>query len=70
MTSGRFTPMDRLALRFVVAGIVIIVGGIAIATTGAGIGEAPEWKGALVAALGAGLIVSGVRRQMRRDTDC
>lgn len=59
--------MDRLALRFVVAGIVIVAGGIAIATTGAGIGEAPEWKGAVVVSLGIGLIVSGIRRQMRRD---
>jgi hypothetical protein len=51
-----------LTIRFAVAGLVIIVGGVAIAATGAGVGEGAVWKGALVAAAGAGLIVSGIVR--------
>jgi hypothetical protein len=54
-----------LTLRFIIAGTVIIVAGIAIAVTGAGVGESPEAKAAVVAAAGAGLIVTGILRQFR-----
>ena len=57
--------MNPLAFRFVFAGIVIIVAGIAIATSGAGVGEGAVWKGSLVGAAGAGLIISGLLRQFR-----
>ena len=49
--------------RFILAGAVIIAGGVAIAMTGAGVGEGALWKGAAVAALGAGLIVTGFLRR-------
>ncbi len=61
--------MNPLTLRFIIAGLVIIVAGIAIAVTGAGVGEAPELKGAVVAAAGAGLIVSGLVRQFRPPSE-
>ncbi len=57
--------MNPLNLRFIIAGIVIVVAGIAIAVTGAGVGEAPEVKGAVVAAAGGGMIVTGILRQLR-----
>lgn len=55
--------MNPLSLRFLIAGSVIVVGGIAIAVTGAGVGEGAGWKGAVVIAAGAGLIVSGWMRR-------
>lgn len=57
------SKLNPLALRFVIAGTVIVIGGIAIAVTGAGVGEGAVWKGALVALAGFGLIVSGVSRR-------
>ncbi len=59
---ARREKMNPLTLRFITAGVVIIVGGIAIAVTGVGVGEGAVWKGAVVAAAGAGLIVSGLLR--------
>lgn len=55
--------MNPLALRFVIAGGVILVGGIAIAVTGAGVGEGAHWKGAVVMLAGIGLILSGILRR-------
>ena len=49
--------------RFLLAGAVIIAGGIAIALSGAGVGEGALWKGAAVALLGAGLIATGLLRR-------
>jgi len=57
--------MNPLNLRFIIAGVVIIVAGIAIATTGAGVGEGAVTKGAIVAAAGGGLIATGIMRQFR-----
>ncbi len=54
--------MDPLVPRFVTAGAVIVFGGIAIATMGAGVGEGAVWKGAAVAVVGLALIVSGLKR--------
>jgi hypothetical protein len=61
--------VNPLAFRFIFAGIVIIVAGIAIATSGAGVGEGAVWKGSLVAAAGGGLIVSGLLRQFRPPSE-
>jgi hypothetical protein len=61
--------VNPLAFRFIFAGIVIIVAGIAIATSGAGVGEGAVWKGSLVAVAGAGLIVSGFMRQFRPPSE-
>lgn len=55
--------MSPLALRFIIAGAVIVAGGIAIAFTGAGVGEGAIWKGAVVVLAGLGLIVSGWQRR-------
>jgi hypothetical protein len=55
--------MDRIAVRFLIAGAVIVVGGISIAATGAGIGEGAGWKGALVILAGLGLMLSGWNRR-------
>lgn len=55
--------MHPLTIRFIIAGLTVIAGGIAIAVTGAGVGEGAVWKGALVAAIGVSLIVAGLRRK-------
>jgi hypothetical protein len=57
--------MHPLTLRFIIAGIVVAAGGIAIAVTGAGVGEGAVWKGSVIAIAGAGLIVSSILRQFR-----
>lgn len=54
--------MNPLALRFIIAGSAIVVGGIAIAVTGAGVGEGAVWKGGVVILAGIGLIASGLAR--------
>ena len=51
-----------LTLRFIIAGIVLLVAGVTIGVTRAGVGEEATVIGGLVAAIGAGLIVSGVAR--------
>lgn len=55
--------MSPLALRFLIAGLIIVGGGIAIAATGAGVGEGAGWKGAVVILAGVGLMVSGWLRR-------
>lgn len=55
--------MDQLALRFIIAGIVIVAGGVAIAVTGEGVGEGAVWKGGVVVLAGLGLMVSGWYRR-------
>ncbi|HEY3967307.1 MAG TPA: hypothetical protein VGM05_22295 [Planctomycetaceae bacterium] len=60
--------MDPLVPRFVAAGAIIVFGGIAIAATGAGVGEGAVWKGAAVAAVGIALIVSGLLRYWKPPT--
>lgn len=54
--------MHPLVPRFLAAGAVIICMGVAIATTGAGVGERAIWKGAAVAAMGVALIITGLVR--------
>ena len=54
--------MDPLIPRFLIAGAVIVCMGVAIAVTGAGVGDGALWKGGAVALLGSGLIVSGLVR--------
>ena len=58
--------MHPLTLRFIIAGVVIVVGGAAIAFTREGVGQDAPWIGGLVAAIGAGLIVSGLLRHWKR----
>ena len=53
--------MHPLRIRYVIAGTVIIVAGVAIAITGAGVGEGALWKGIAVAVVGAALISTGLR---------
>ena len=57
--------VDPLVPRFLIAGAVIVCMGIAIAMTGAAVGEGAVWKGAAVGALGIGLIVSGLLRHRK-----
>jgi len=42
--------MHPLTLRFIIAGVVIVVGGAAIAFTREGVGQDAPWIGGLVAA--------------------
>lgn len=63
MAAEQGTAMDPLALRFVIAGGVILLGGIVIAVTGAGVGEGPVWKGGVVMLAGIGLVISGMLRR-------
>lgn len=60
--------MDPLISRFLTAGAVIVCMGVAMATTGAGVGEGAIWKGAVVAAMGVGLVVTGVVRYWKPPT--
>lgn len=58
--------MTKLAPRFIIAGIVLVVAGAAIAITREGVGPNALWIGGLVAAIGAGLVVSGLLRYWKR----
>jgi hypothetical protein len=51
--------MNPLSIRFIIAGSVILAGGVAIAITGAGVGEQAGLKGTIVILAGLGLIISG-----------
>jgi hypothetical protein len=67
MSANRMNP---IALRFIVAGLAIAAGGVAIVITKAGVGDEPEWKGAIVVLAGAGLVLSGwLRRHGVRPPD-
>lgn len=55
--------MHPLTIRFIIAGLTVVVGGVAIAVTGSGVGEGAVWKGAIVAVIGVSLIVAGLRRK-------
>jgi hypothetical protein len=54
--------VDPLVPRLLIAGAVIVCMGVAIATTGAAVGEGAAWKGLAVGVLGFGLIISGLLR--------
>jgi hypothetical protein len=54
--------VDPLVPRFVIAGLVIVCMGVAIAVTGAAVGEGALWKGAGLGALGIGFIATGALR--------
>lgn len=53
--------MDKLALRFLVAGIVILIGD-AVLISGAEFGEGAVLQPVVVGLVGVALIVSGIRR--------
>jgi hypothetical protein len=55
--------MNPLAVRFLLAGGVIVVGGVSIAVLGEGVGEGAVWKGGLVVLAGLGLMVAGWKRR-------
>lgn len=57
--------MHPLTRRFFIAGTVLIVAGVAIAVTREGVGQDSGIVGALVAAIGVGLIASGVLRHWK-----
>jgi hypothetical protein len=57
--------MHPLTPRFIIAGATFVMAGITIAVTCEGVGEHAGIIGALVAALGVALIVSGVLRHWR-----
>jgi drug/metabolite transporter (DMT)-like permease len=61
--------MTNLTPRFIIAGIVLVVAGIAIAVTQEGVGPDASWVGGVVAAIGGGLIVSGVRRYWQQHDE-
>ena len=58
--------VHSLTPRFIIAGIVLIVAGAAIAVTREGVGPDAPWIGGLVIAIGAGLIASGLLRFWQR----
>jgi hypothetical protein len=58
--------MTKLTPRFLIAGFVLVVAGAAIVVTREGVGPDAPWVGGLVAAIGAGLIVSGLQRIWKR----
>jgi hypothetical protein len=55
--------MNPLAARFLIAGAVIVVGGVSIAVSGQGVGEGAAWKGTVVVLAGLGLMVAGWNRR-------
>lgn len=58
--------MDPLVPRFVIAGLVIVCMGVAIAMTGAAVGEGALWKGAGLSVMGIAFIVTGALRYWKR----
>ncbi|MBS0260540.1 MAG: hypothetical protein JSS02_01180 [Planctomycetes bacterium] len=54
--------MHPIGIRLLIAGIVMVVMGVAIARTGAAVGDHPVVKGSVVGALGACFIISGIRK--------
>ena len=58
--------MHPLTPRFIIAGVVLVVAGAAIAATRDGVGQNAWLIGGLVAAIGAGLIASGLLRHWNR----
>lgn len=56
--------MNPLTWRFVAAGAVIAACGTAVMILQQGVGDHPVWKGAILAALG---VILGVTGLMRRD---
>jgi drug/metabolite transporter (DMT)-like permease len=58
--------MTTLTPRFIIAGAVLVVAGTAIAVTREGVGPDAPWIGGLVAAIGAGLIATGLMRHWNR----
>jgi hypothetical protein len=60
--------MNPVSARLIIAGALIVFMGVAIALTGAGVGEYPVQKGAVVGMLGIGLIGSGLFR-IRKPQD-
>jgi hypothetical protein len=58
--------VDPLVPRFVIAGLVIVCMGVAIAVTGAAVGEGALWKGAALSTMGIAFIVTGALRYWKR----
>ena len=58
--------VQHLTPRFIIAGVVLLVAGTLIAVTREGVGQHSPVIGGLVAAIGAGLIVSGLLRIWKR----
>jgi hypothetical protein len=58
--------MTKLTPRFLIAGFVLVVAGAAIVVTREGVGQDAPWVGGLVAAIGVGLVASGLLRIWKR----
>lgn len=58
--------VHSLIPRFIAAGVVLVIAGAAIGFTREGVGPDAPWIGGLVAAIGGGLIASGITRHWNR----
>lgn len=59
--------MDKLTLRFLVAGVVVLIGDAAL-VSGSEFGEGAVWQPVVIGLIGLALIVSGIRRNWMSPT--